>query len=133
MGAGDRTGCLRACHLSESYLDVQGSHIMPTAHALYHHRASTSLNSPLLTSKDHGFMRFSPYPYTSISSFQLQTRLIRPGNLFPVMNVPISVLTDTGKEYSFMRCSQYWYTSGPSASKAHIDDVSLNGLQGDTC
>ncbi|GFT66501.1 uncharacterized protein TNCV_2966921 [Trichonephila clavipes] len=24
MGAGDQTGCLRTCHLSESYLDVSG-------------------------------------------------------------------------------------------------------------
>ncbi|GFV34072.1 hypothetical protein TNCV_654661 [Trichonephila clavipes] len=57
MGAGDKTGCLRTSHLSESYLNDQDSHIMPTAHAPYHHRASINLNSPLLTCRIHGFMR----------------------------------------------------------------------------
>ncbi|GFT05318.1 transposable element Tcb2 transposase [Trichonephila clavipes] len=61
------------------------SHITPTAHAPYHHRASTSLNSPLLTCRVYEFMRFSPYPYTSISWIQFETRLIRPGNVLPVI------------------------------------------------
>ncbi|GFX69065.1 uncharacterized protein TNCV_4945651 [Trichonephila clavipes] len=74
MGADDQTEGLHICHLSESYLDESGvSHITPTVHVPYHHRASTSLNSPLLTCKVHGFMRLSPYPYTSISSIQLET------------------------------------------------------------
>ncbi|GFV25197.1 uncharacterized protein TNCV_2565811 [Trichonephila clavipes] len=92
MGADDQTGCLCTCHLSESYLDVSGSHIM-----LYHHRGSTSLNSPMLTSRVHGFMRLSPYPYTSISSIQLETRLLRLGNMFPVIKSPMSALTSPGQ------------------------------------
>ncbi|GFT53223.1 uncharacterized protein TNCV_4233201 [Trichonephila clavipes] len=31
----------------------------------------------------------SPYPYTSISSIQLETRLVIPGNVFSVINVGI--------------------------------------------
>ncbi|GFT55025.1 uncharacterized protein TNCV_2325341 [Trichonephila clavipes] len=90
MGAGDQTGCLRTCHLSESYLDISGSHIMPTAHTPYHHRASTNLNSSLMTCRIHGCMRLFPYP---ISSLQLETRLVRPGNVFPLITSPMSVLT----------------------------------------
>ena len=52
----------------------------------------TSLNSPLLTCRVHGFMRLFPYLYTSICSIQLETRLIRSGNMFPVINSPMSVL-----------------------------------------
>ncbi|GFX03904.1 uncharacterized protein TNCV_4678091 [Trichonephila clavipes] len=61
----------------------QGAHITPTAHAPYHHRASNSLNIPLLTYRFHGFMRLSPYLYTSISSIQLETRFVRSSNVFP--------------------------------------------------
>ncbi|GFX51788.1 hypothetical protein TNCV_5014901 [Trichonephila clavipes] len=38
-------------------------------------------------------MRSSTYPYTSISSIQLETRLVRTGSVFPVINSPTSVLT----------------------------------------
>ncbi|GFW26772.1 uncharacterized protein TNCV_2851621 [Trichonephila clavipes] len=38
-------------------------------------------------------MRLSPYPYTLISSIQLETRLFRLGSRFPVINSPMSVLT----------------------------------------
>ncbi|GFU05783.1 uncharacterized protein TNCV_581821 [Trichonephila clavipes] len=76
----------------------QGSHITPTAYAPYHHRASISLSSPLLTCRVHGFMRFSPYPYTPISSIQLERRLERPGNVFPVINSPMSMLMGPGEE-----------------------------------
>ncbi|GBO18200.1 hypothetical protein AVEN_127198-1 [Araneus ventricosus] len=31
-------------------------------------------------------MRLSPYQYMSIHPIQLETRLVRPGNLFPVIN-----------------------------------------------
>ncbi|GFY24788.1 uncharacterized protein TNCV_2689791 [Trichonephila clavipes] len=63
----------------------------------YHRRASTSLNIPLLTCRAHGFMRMSLYPYTSINSNQLETKLVRPGNVFPVINSPMSVLTAPGE------------------------------------
>ncbi|GFU52316.1 uncharacterized protein TNCV_3958421 [Trichonephila clavipes] len=92
MGVGDQTGCLSTCHLSESYLDVSRVPYHANCTRPIPHRASTSLNSPLLTCKVHRFMRLSPYPYTSISSIQLQTRLVRPGNVFPVINSPKSVL-----------------------------------------
>ncbi|GFW49384.1 uncharacterized protein TNCV_3058911 [Trichonephila clavipes] len=93
MVVGDQTRFLRTCHQSESYLDASGGHIMPTAYTPYHHRASTSMNSPLLISRVHGFMRLSPYPYTSINSIELERRLVRPGNVFLVINSPMSVLT----------------------------------------
>ncbi|GFV54652.1 uncharacterized protein TNCV_3843721 [Trichonephila clavipes] len=93
---------------------------------------STILNSPLLTCRVHGFMRMSPYPYTYISSIQLETRLVRPGNVFPIINSPMSVLTGPGEVYSLVSCSQQGYTSGHSAPKTHIDDVSLGGSYGDT-
>ncbi|GFX71917.1 uncharacterized protein TNCV_1443401 [Trichonephila clavipes] len=93
MGAGDQKGWLRNCHLSESYLDVSG---VPY-YAPYHHRASTSLNSPWLTCRVHGFTRLSLHPYISISSIQLETRLVGPGNMFPVVNRPMSMLTGTGE------------------------------------
>ncbi|GFX52150.1 uncharacterized protein TNCV_548091 [Trichonephila clavipes] len=93
MGAGNQTGCLRTCHLPESYMYVPGSHITPTSYAPYNHRASTSLNSPLITSSGHEFMMLYPYPYMSITWIQLETRFVRPGNAFPVINSPMSVLT----------------------------------------
>ncbi|GFT31953.1 uncharacterized protein TNCV_3468191 [Trichonephila clavipes] len=68
-----------------------------------------------------------------ITSIQLETRLVRPGNVFPVINSPMSVLTAPGEAKSFVSCSQQGYTSGHSTLKAQIDDVSLNGSHGDTC
>ncbi|GFV55401.1 uncharacterized protein TNCV_146741 [Trichonephila clavipes] len=62
-----------------------------------HHRASTSLNSRLVTCRVHGFLRLSPYPYTSISSIQSETKLVRPGNVFLVINSPMLVLTGPGE------------------------------------
>ncbi|GFW40030.1 uncharacterized protein TNCV_5117131 [Trichonephila clavipes] len=63
----------------------------------YHPRVSTIHNGPLLTCRVHGFMRLSPYLYTSNSFIQLETRLVRPGNVYPVINSPMSVLTDPGE------------------------------------
>ncbi|GFS77389.1 uncharacterized protein TNCV_4566221 [Trichonephila clavipes] len=92
MDVVDQTGRLYTCHMSEWYLYVsQGCHITPTAYAPYYHRASTSLNSLLLTYRVHGFMRLSPYPYASIGSIQLETRLVRSGNEFPVINSSMSL------------------------------------------
>ncbi|GFX91653.1 uncharacterized protein TNCV_3682391 [Trichonephila clavipes] len=105
---------------------------MPTAHAPYNPRASTSLSSPLLTCRVHEFMRLSPFTCTSIRSIPLETRLVRSGNVFLVINSPLSVLTGPGEAQSFVSCSQDGYMSGPSSPKAHIDDISLNGSQGDT-
>ena len=45
----------------------------------------------------HGFMKLSPYPYTSVCSIQLKIRLVRPVNMFPVINSPMSVLTGPGE------------------------------------
>ncbi|GFT15001.1 uncharacterized protein TNCV_4315881 [Trichonephila clavipes] len=81
----------------------------------------------MLTCRVHGFMRFSPYPYTSISSNQLETRLVRPSNVFLVIYSSMSVLKGPDEAVSFVSCSQQEYTSGPLAEKAHIDPVSLNG------
>ncbi|GFX81535.1 uncharacterized protein TNCV_4509411 [Trichonephila clavipes] len=111
----------------------QGSHIMSNAHSPYHHRASTSLNSPLLICRAHGFLRLSPFPYKSISLIQLETRLVRQGNVFPVINSPMSLLPGPREALGFVLCSQQGYTSRPSAPKAHIDHVSLNDSHGDTC
>ncbi|GFW21923.1 cytochrome P450 4V2 [Trichonephila clavipes] len=47
--------------------------------------------------KVHGFMRSSPHSYTSINFIQLEKRLVRPDNLFPVTNSPMSVLTGPGE------------------------------------
>ncbi|GFU40113.1 uncharacterized protein TNCV_3767781 [Trichonephila clavipes] len=75
----------------------QGSHFTPTAHTPYHHRASNRLKSPLLTRRVNGFMRLYPYLYTSISSIQLETRLVIPGIMFLVIKIPMSVLTGPGE------------------------------------
>ncbi|GBM52060.1 hypothetical protein AVEN_23293-1 [Araneus ventricosus] len=98
MSVGDRTGCLSTCHLSESSLDISGVHITPTAHVLYHHRGSTRLNSPLLTNRVYGLMMLSPYSYMCIRPLQLETRLARPGNVLPVINSPMVVLSGPGEE-----------------------------------
>ncbi|GBN42012.1 hypothetical protein AVEN_87618-1 [Araneus ventricosus] len=75
----------------------------------------------------------SPYSYTCIRPTQLETRLVIPGNVFPVINSPMVVLSDPGEEYSFVQCSQQRYTSGPSALRAHINDDPSNSLHADTC
>ncbi|GFV70199.1 uncharacterized protein TNCV_2553431 [Trichonephila clavipes] len=59
MGAGYQTGCVRTCHLSESYLPVLGVPYHAICIPTYHHRVPTSLNSPLLTCRFHGFMAVS--------------------------------------------------------------------------
>ncbi|GBO32548.1 hypothetical protein AVEN_172444-1 [Araneus ventricosus] len=76
----------------------QGSHITPTAHVPYHHRGSTRLNSTLLTNRVYGLMMLSPYSYTCIRPMQSETRLVRPGNVFPVINSPMVVSSDPGEE-----------------------------------
>ncbi|GFW01422.1 uncharacterized protein TNCV_5030721 [Trichonephila clavipes] len=125
MGEGDQTGC---CHLSESYVDVSGVPYHSNCTAPFHHRAFTGLNSSLLTCRVHGFLRLSPYPYASISSMLLETRLVRQGNVFLVISSLMSVLTGLGETQSFVSYSQQGYTSGPSAPKAHTDNFSLNDL-----
>ncbi|GBL97375.1 hypothetical protein AVEN_170488-1 [Araneus ventricosus] len=98
MSVGNRAGYLSTCHLSESSLDVSGVHITPTAHFPYHHRGSTRLNSPLLTNRVYGLMMLSPYSYMCIRPIQMETRLVRPGNVFPVINSPMVVLSGPGEE-----------------------------------
>ncbi|GBN19130.1 hypothetical protein AVEN_163966-1 [Araneus ventricosus] len=98
MSVGDRAGCLSTCHLSESSLDVSESHITPTEHVPYHHRGSIRLNNPLLTNRVYGLMMSSPYSHTCILPIQLETRLVRPGNVFPVINSPMVVLSVPGEE-----------------------------------
>ncbi|GFV30936.1 hypothetical protein TNCV_4013701 [Trichonephila clavipes] len=69
----DMNGCRRSDRML-TYLSpvrdvsrrISWSHIKPTAHAPYNHRASTSLNSPQLICRVHGFMRLSPNPYAPI-------------------------------------------------------------------
>ncbi|GBN34158.1 hypothetical protein AVEN_34875-1 [Araneus ventricosus] len=97
MNVGDCTGYLSACHLSESSLDVSGSHITPTAPVPYHHRGFTRLNSPLLTNRVYGLMMLSPYSYSCIRLIQLETRLVRPGNVFTVINSPMVVFSGPGE------------------------------------
>ncbi|GBL82972.1 hypothetical protein AVEN_106469-1 [Araneus ventricosus] len=75
----------------------------------------------------------SPYSYTCIRPIQLETRLVRPGNVFPVISSPMVVLSGPGEEKSFVSCSQQRYTSGPSALRAHINDGPLNSSHADTC
>ncbi|GBN25845.1 hypothetical protein AVEN_58858-1 [Araneus ventricosus] len=83
----------------------QGSNITPTAHVPYHHKGSTRLNSPLLTNRVYGLMMLSPYSYMCIRPIQLETRLIRPGNVFPVINSPMTddcdcrIFDDNGAGY----------------------------------
>lgn len=82
----------------QSHLDVPGVAYHSTAHVLHHSRASTRMNRPLLTCRVHGFMRLSLYPYTSIRSIQFDTRLVRPGNMFSVINSSMWVLTSPGAQ-----------------------------------
>ncbi|GBM09375.1 hypothetical protein AVEN_184082-1 [Araneus ventricosus] len=98
MSVDDRAGCLSTCHLSESSLDVSGIPITPTEHVPYHHRGSTRLNSPLLTNRVYGLIISSPYSYTCIRPIQLKTRLVRRGNVFPVINSAMVVLSGPGEE-----------------------------------
>ncbi|GBN04880.1 hypothetical protein AVEN_124491-1 [Araneus ventricosus] len=75
----------------------------------------------------------SPYSYTCIRPIQLATRLVKPGNVFPVINSPMVELSGPGEESSFVQCSQQRYTSEPSAPRAHINDGPLNCSHADTC
>ncbi|GBN63842.1 hypothetical protein AVEN_88585-1 [Araneus ventricosus] len=98
MSVGDRAGCLSTCHQSESSLDVSGIPYHSNCTVPYHHKGSTRLHSPLLTNRVYGLMMLSPYSYTCIRPIQLETRLVRPGNVFPVINSPMVVLSDPGEE-----------------------------------
>ena len=103
-------------------------HITPTSHVPYHHTASIILNSPLLTCRFHRFMRYSiPVHVLSLNS----NELIRSGNVFPVINSPMSVLMVQDKIQSFVSSSHQGYTSGCLAKKAYIDDTSLDNLLDD--
>ncbi|GBL75321.1 hypothetical protein AVEN_194535-1 [Araneus ventricosus] len=55
------------------------------------------LNFFLLTNRVYGLMMLSPYSYTCIRPIQLETRLVRPGNVFPVISSPMVVLSDPGE------------------------------------
>ncbi|GBO10470.1 hypothetical protein AVEN_118059-1 [Araneus ventricosus] len=63
----------------------------------------------------------------------METRLVRPGNVFPIINSSMVVLSEPGEEYSFVQCSQQRYTSGPSPLRAHINDGLLNSSHADAC
>ncbi|GFR10379.1 hypothetical protein TNCT_79261 [Trichonephila clavata] len=92
----DMNGCMKVIR-QDTYVPAtcqsriwtyQRSHIITTAHV-----PQSIYQLELLTRRVHGFMRLSSHPCTSISSIQLETRLVRPGNVFPVIHSPISVLT----------------------------------------
>ncbi|GFX95243.1 uncharacterized protein TNCV_848341 [Trichonephila clavipes] len=51
----------------------------------------------------------SPYQYMSVSSIQLETRLVRPGNVFPVINRPMSVLTVLGESRRWSRSCMIFF------------------------
>ncbi|GBN12446.1 hypothetical protein AVEN_146681-1 [Araneus ventricosus] len=97
MGVGDRAGCLHTCPCQSRLKTYQRSHIKPTENAPYHHRGSPRLNSSLLTCWVHGFMRLSTYQYMSIHPIQLETRLVRPRNLFPVISSSTTALEGPGE------------------------------------
>ncbi|GBN73913.1 hypothetical protein AVEN_139467-1 [Araneus ventricosus] len=67
--------------------------ITPTIHVPDYHRGSTRLNSPLLTNRVYGLMMLSRNSYTCIRPIQLETRFVKPGNVFPVINSSMVVLT----------------------------------------
>ncbi|GBM49898.1 hypothetical protein AVEN_92163-1 [Araneus ventricosus] len=113
------------------HVETYQVHITPTAHVPYHHKGSTRLNSPLLTNRVYALMMLSPYSY--IRPIQLDTSFVRPGDVFPVINSPMVVLSGPGEESSFVQCSQQRYTSGPSAPRVHINDGPLNSSHVDTC
>ncbi|GBM95851.1 hypothetical protein AVEN_31738-1 [Araneus ventricosus] len=81
-----------------SPIRVVSRRITPTAHVPYHHRGSTRLNSPLLANRVYGLMMSSKYSYTCIRPIQLETRLVRPGNVFPVISSPMVVFSGPGEE-----------------------------------
>ncbi|GFX34982.1 uncharacterized protein TNCV_2329221 [Trichonephila clavipes] len=97
MGASDQTRSLRTFNLLDSYLDVSGVPYHANCTPPYHCKASTCLNNPFLICRVHGFMRLYPYLYATISSIQLETRLVSPDNVFPVINSSMSVLTGPGE------------------------------------
>ncbi|GBO41481.1 hypothetical protein AVEN_254787-1 [Araneus ventricosus] len=98
MSVGDRTGCLSTCHLSESSLDISGApYHANCTHPIPSQRLH-QIDSPLLRNRVYGLMMSSPYSYTCIRPLQLETRLVRPGNVFPVINSPMVVLSGPGEE-----------------------------------
>ncbi|GBM26495.1 hypothetical protein AVEN_206178-1 [Araneus ventricosus] len=85
-------------YLSESSLDV--------SEVTYHANCTCSIPSQRLhqiekspvTNRVYRLMMLSPYSYTCIRPIQLETRLVRPSNVFPVVNSPLLVFSDPGEE-----------------------------------
>ncbi|GBN11286.1 hypothetical protein AVEN_202276-1 [Araneus ventricosus] len=98
MSVGDRTGCLNTCHLSESSLDVSGvpyhaNCTRPIPSQRFHQIEQSPDDKQGLWIND-----LSPYSYTCIRPIQLETRLVGRGNVFPVVNSPMVVLSDPREE-----------------------------------
>ncbi|GBN34372.1 hypothetical protein AVEN_101010-1 [Araneus ventricosus] len=45
----------------------------------------------------YGLLMLSPYSYTCIRPIQLETSLVRPGNVFPIISSPMIVLSGPGE------------------------------------
>ncbi|GFU08309.1 uncharacterized protein TNCV_932191 [Trichonephila clavipes] len=131
MGPGDQAESLRTYHMSELYLDVSG---VP-----YH----ANVTRPIPSQSLHQLKQSPIYmlcvcvvplihEVVSISIHANQLDSIGNETVQTTQRVsnhlsPVSVLTGSGDAGSFVSCSQQGYTSRPSVSKAHIEDVSLNG------
>ena len=68
----------------------------------------------------------------TIRSIQLETELIRPDNMFPVINSQYRCWRAQARHKALCRAQQR-YTRVPLALKARIDDVLLNGSLADIC
>lgn len=101
--------------LSESSIDVSG---VPD-NANCSHPKPWHLNSPLLTRRLHGFIELSPYFH--IRPIQLEPSLVRPSNVFTVINSPMG----PGEP-----CAEHERAFG---SETHINDGPLSSLHADTC